>query len=95
MVIPGGPKSSARVTASSPTEGPIIVQRIADMAAGKNLAPARDLAERYKLIEWLNYITTELHKNIGPMCSPVLAEGRRQGVLQGPRGGAAEGARKG
>jgi len=56
------------------TEGPIIVQRIADMAAGKNLAPARDSAERYKLLEWLNYITTELHKNIGPMYSPVLKD---------------------
>ena len=49
------------------TEGPIIVQMIADKAAGKNLAPARDSAERYKLLEWLNYITTELHKNFGPM----------------------------
>ena len=55
------------------TEGPIIVQMIADKA-GKNLAPARDSAERYKLLEWLNYITTELHKNLGPMFSPVLAD---------------------
>ena len=56
------------------TEGPIIVQRIADKAAGKNLAPARDSEERYKLLEWLNYITTELHKNIGPLYSPVLKD---------------------
>jgi glutathione S-transferase len=56
------------------TEGPVIVQMIADKAAGKNLAPARDTAERYKLLEWLNYITTELHKNLGPMFSPVLAD---------------------
>ena len=56
------------------TEGPVIVQMIADRAAGKNLAPARDSAERYKLQEWLNFITTELHKNFGPMFSPVLAE---------------------
>ena len=56
------------------TEGPIIVQMIADKAAGKNLAPARDSNERYKLLEWLNYITTELHKNLGPMFSPVLAD---------------------
>jgi glutathione S-transferase len=55
------------------TEGPIIVQMIADKA-GKGLAPARDSAERYKLLEWLNYITTELHKNIGPMFSPVLKD---------------------
>src|SRR5258707_13868036 len=56
------------------TEGPAIVQMIADKAAGKNLAPARDTAERYKLLEWLIYDTTELHKNLGPMISPVLAD---------------------
>ena len=56
------------------TEGPVIVQMIADKAAGKNLAPTRDSAERYKLQEWLNFITTELHKNFGPMFSPVLAD---------------------
>jgi len=56
------------------TEGPVIVQVIADKAAGKNLAPSRDSAERYKLQEWLNYITGELHKNFGPMFSPVLAD---------------------
>jgi glutathione S-transferase len=56
------------------TEGPVIVQMIADKAAAKNLAPARDSAERYKLQEWLTYINSELHKNIGPMFSPVLAD---------------------
>jgi glutathione S-transferase len=60
------------------TEGPVIVQMIADQAAAKNtavnLAPGRDTPERYKLLEWLNYITTELHKNLGPMFSPVLTD---------------------
>jgi len=56
------------------TEGPVIVQMIADKASANNLAPARDSTERYKLQEWLNYITTELHKNFGPMFSPVLAD---------------------
>ena len=56
------------------TEGPVIVQMIADKVAGKNLAPARDSAERYKLQEWLTYINSELHKNIGPLFSPVLAD---------------------
>ena len=55
------------------TEGPVIVQMIADKV-GKNLAPARDSEERYKLLEWLNYITTELHKNLGPMFSPLLTD---------------------
>ncbi|MEH2523693.1 MULTISPECIES: glutathione transferase GstA [unclassified Bradyrhizobium] len=56
------------------TEGPVIVQMIADKAAAKNLAPARDSADRYKLLEWLNFITTELHKSFGPMFSPLLAD---------------------
>ncbi|MET0676480.1 MAG: glutathione transferase GstA [Bradyrhizobium sp.] len=56
------------------TEGPVIVQMIADQAAARNLAPARDSTERYRLLEWLNFITAELHKNFGPMFSPVLAD---------------------
>jgi len=56
------------------TEGPVIVQMIADKAAGKNLAPANGSTERYKLQEWLNFITAELHKNFGPLFSPVLAD---------------------
>ena len=56
------------------TEGPVIVQMIADQVAGKHLAPVRDSAERYKLQEWLTYINSELHKNIGPMFSPVLTD---------------------
>jgi glutathione S-transferase len=56
------------------TEGPVIIQMIADKAAEKNLAPARDSTDRYKLLEWLNFITTELHKSFGPMFSPVLAD---------------------
>ena len=56
------------------TEGPVIVQMIADKASAKNLAPARDSAERYKLQEWLTYINSEVHKSFGPMFSPVLAD---------------------
>ena len=56
------------------TEGPVIVQMIADRVKDRNLAPARDTAERYKLLEWLNYITTELHKNLGPLFSPLLSD---------------------
>jgi glutathione S-transferase len=56
------------------TEGPVIVQMIADKAMAKNLAPARDSAERYKLLEWLNFITTELHKNFSPLFQPVIPD---------------------
>ena len=54
------------------TEGPVIVQMIADQATAKGLAPKRDSAERYKLLEWLNFITSELHKNFSPLFQPVF-----------------------
>ena len=56
------------------TEGPVIVQMIADKAAAKHLAPARDSAERYKLLEWLNFITTELHKTFSPLFNPAIPD---------------------
>src|SRR5260370_7198499 len=56
------------------TEGPVIVQAIADKAAGKNLAPAVGSPERYRLQEWLNFITTELHKNFSPLFQPAIPD---------------------
>jgi glutathione S-transferase len=56
------------------TEGPVIVQMIADRVSDKHLAPARDSAERYKLLEWLNFITTELHKNFSPLFNPAIPD---------------------
>jgi glutathione S-transferase len=56
------------------TEGPVIVQMIADQAAAKNLAPSRDSAERYRLQEWLNFVTTELHKNFSPLFNPAIPD---------------------
>src|SRR6476620_12191188 len=55
------------------TEGPVIVQMIADKAAGKNLAPTRDHADRYKLQAWLTYINSELHKNLGQKFATTLS----------------------
>jgi glutathione S-transferase len=56
------------------TEGPVIVQMIADQAAAKNLAPARDSAERYRLQEWLNFVGTELHKSFSPLFNPAIPD---------------------
>ncbi len=56
------------------TEGPVIIQLIADKAGNNDLAPARNSAERYKLLEWLNFITTELHKNFSPLFQPVIPD---------------------
>ncbi len=56
------------------TEGVVIIQMIADQARDKQLAPGRDTAERYKLQEWLNFITTELHKNFSPLFQPAIPD---------------------
>ena len=60
------------------TEGPVIVQMIADKVPEKNLAPPTGSAERYKLQEWLNFIGTELHKSFGPLFQPVLSDDTKQ-----------------
>jgi glutathione S-transferase len=54
------------------TEGPVIVQYIADKAAAKNLAPAAGSDERRKLQEWLTFINGEVHKNFSPLFNPAL-----------------------
>jgi glutathione S-transferase len=49
------------------TEGPAIVQYLADLAPAKALAPANGTLERYRLQEWLNFITSEIHKQFSPL----------------------------
>src|ERR1700753_1008142 len=56
------------------TEGPVIVQVIADKAPAKNLAPANGTDERYKMQEWLNFTTSELHKNFSPLFNPAIPD---------------------
>ncbi len=56
------------------TEGPAIVQYIADQAPGKQLAPANGTWARAKLQEWLNFISTELHKGFSPLFNPQTPE---------------------
>ncbi len=53
------------------SEGPAIVQYIADLVPAKNLAPAAGTMARYRLQEWLNYITSELHKGFSPLFNPA------------------------
>lgn len=56
------------------TEGPAIVQYIADQAPDKKLAPAAGTMERYRLMEWLNFVTSELHKGFSPLFNPAIPE---------------------
>src|SRR5262245_53191517 len=56
------------------TEGPAIVQYIADQVPSAKLAPASGTAERYRLQECLNLITSELHKSFSPVFNPAMPD---------------------
>jgi glutathione S-transferase len=60
------------------TEGPAIVQYLADLVPEKQLAPVAGSMERYRLIEWLNFIGTELHKTFSPLFNPNAPEETKQ-----------------
>jgi glutathione S-transferase len=55
------------------TEGPAIVQYIADQRPQSGLAPAAGTMERYRLAEWLNFITSEIHKSFSPLFNEAAA----------------------
>ena len=56
------------------TEGPIIVQYIADQVPASDLIPRVGTLERYRVQEWLNFITSELHKTFGPIFRPTTPD---------------------
>ena len=53
------------------TEGPAIVQYIADQVPKKNLAPVNGTVARAQLQSWLNFIGTEVHKGLSPLFNPA------------------------
>ena len=60
------------------TEVPVILQYLADRKPDSNLAPRAGTMERYRLQEWLNFITAELHKQHGALFNPTYPEEGKQ-----------------
>jgi glutathione S-transferase len=56
------------------TENAVILQYLADRASGSELALPASGMERYRLLEWLNFVATELHKGFGPLWNPATPE---------------------
>jgi glutathione S-transferase len=63
------------------SEVPAVLQYIADLAPESGLAPAPGSLARYQLQEWLSFISSELHKQFGPLFDPrtpaVVAQRQR------------------
>ena len=55
-------------------EASVIVQWIADQKPAAKLAPPQGTPQRYKMQEWLNYISTELHKGTSPLFHPKATD---------------------
>lgn len=64
------------------TEGPAIVQYIADLKPQAGLAPANGTLERTRLQSALGFINSELHKSIGGLFAPNVSEEERRRALE-------------
>ncbi|PRC94181.1 glutathione transferase GstA [Solimicrobium silvestre] len=60
------------------TEGPVIVQYLADLVPEKHLVPKAGSMERYRVMETLNYIGTELHKGFSPLFNPATSDAGKE-----------------
>ncbi|MEA3040530.1 MAG: glutathione S-transferase [Sphingomonadales bacterium] len=64
------------------TENAVILQYLADRAPGSGLALPADGIERYRLLEWLNFIATELHKGFGPLWNPATPDAFKEATRE-------------
>lgn len=60
------------------TEVATLVQYLADQKPESGLAPALGTAERYRLMEWLTFVSSELHKGLGALFLPTLSDDAKQ-----------------
>jgi glutathione S-transferase len=60
------------------TEVQVILQYLADQQQGSSLAPKTGTMERYRLMETLNFISAELHKQIGALFNPKMTPEMRE-----------------
>lgn len=63
------------------TENAIILQYLCDTSKTTNLLPQQSEFQRYRVLEWLNYITTELHKNMGLLFNPTISEASKKDIF--------------
>ena len=63
------------------TECVAILQYVGDHSADGKLAAPSGASSRYRVLEWLSYISTELHKAYGPMFTPVATDAEKQRAL--------------
>ncbi len=63
------------------TEVAVIIQYLADQKPESGLAPKAGTMERYRLMEWLNFVSSEIHKQFGPLFNPKITVEWRENQL--------------
>ena len=63
------------------TEVSALIQYLADRAPASGLIPAAGTLERYRILEWIGYISTEIHKGFGPLWNAKLAPEARAAAV--------------
>jgi glutathione S-transferase len=61
------------------TENGAVLQYIGDKAGQESLLPSSGI-ERYRVIEWLAYLGSDVHKSFGPLFNPASSEEIKQGA---------------
>jgi glutathione S-transferase len=64
------------------TENAAILQYVGDTASGDSLLPPVGDLRRYRVLEWLNFIATEMHKGFGPLWNPASSEDAKQAARE-------------
>lgn len=64
------------------TENAVILQYLADTNNATNLLPGIGDFKRYRILEWVNYVTTELHKTIGALFNPALTDEMKEKIYR-------------
>ena len=60
------------------TEVSALIQYLADQAPQAGLMPAFGTPERYKVLEWIGFVSTEIHKGFGPLWNPASPDEVKQ-----------------
>ena len=65
------------------TEVAVTLQYVADQKPGANLIPAAGTLARYRVLEWLNYISSEVHKGFNPLWNPKNSDEVKKSAREG------------
>lgn len=62
-------------------EGPAIILYLADQAPAKKLTPAQGTMNYYRMLSWITFVSTEIHKGFSPLFNKALPEEQRTATI--------------